>query len=336
MRIARVAGTDDAPLIEAVLEDGQTRLSLLNLGAITRGWWVPCDGALVPVVLGYTNPGAYLSDDVYLGAIVGRVANRTSGGRLMIDDHTYQLSQNEGQSHLHGGHRGLNRRFWQVEGDSTANAVRFTYHSEDGEEGYPGAVDFSVTIALKDGCVTYDMAARTDRPTPLNLAQHNYYNLLGGGEIWSHQLTCIADRRTPTDARLLPTGEMLPVEGSRYDFRDLTALGAMDPNGEGSDMNLVFPENRDMAAPVAQIVAPNGLHMTIWSDQPGAQFYTAKHLTARAGGWSDKSLWPFHGVCFEPQNLPDALNQPGFPSIMIDPDHPYHQRLSIEIKQNSV
>jgi aldose 1-epimerase len=333
MQITRVGGTVDTPLMQALLADGEVRLQLLNLGATTQGWWVPCGGASVPVVLGYGAPGAYLNDDAYLGAIVGRVANRTSGGRLAIDDDIFQLSQNEGQSHLHGGHRGLSRRAWNMEADSAANAVRFTYRSRDGEEGYPGNVDFTVTVALTGTRVSYDMAAETDRPTPINLAQHNYYNLMGGGEIWGHRLTCIADRRTPVDGRGLPTGEILPVAGSRYDFRDLTSLGAMDPGRAGSDINLVFPDGRDPGAPVAQLLAPNGLHLRLWSDQPGAQLYTAKHLTARPGGWTDKSLWPFHGVCIEPQAPPDALNQPGFPSILIDPDRPYHQRLSVEISE---
>jgi len=333
MQITRVGGPDDAPLMQAQLADGDVRLSLLNLGAITQGWWVPCGGASVPVVLGYEAPGAYLNDDAYLGAIVGRVANRTSGGRLVIDDRIFQLSQNEGQTHLHGGTRGLARRLWDIEADSAANAVRFSYRSANGEEGYPGNVDFKVTVALKGACVTYDMAATTDRPTPVNLAQHNYYNLMGGGEIWGHRLTCIADRRTPADGRGLPTGEILPVAGSRYDFRDLTALGAMDPGREGADINLMFPESRDPADPVAQLVAPNGLRLRLWSDQPGAQLYTAQHLTARPGGWADKSLWPFHGICIEPQAPPDALNQPGFPSILIDPDRPYRQHLSVEITE---
>ncbi len=333
MQITQMSGPGDTSLRQAVLEAGDVRVSLLNLGATTRGWFVPCGEALVPVVLGYTSPGAYLNDDVYLGAIVGRVANRTSGGRLVIDDEIYQLSQNEGQTHLHGGQRGLNRRFWEMEGDTAANAIRFTYQSPGGEEGYPGTVDFSVTVTLKGNCVTYEMEARTDRPTPINLAQHNYYNLMGGGEIWGHHLTCIADRRTPVDGRGLPTGEVLPVDASRFDFRDLTALGAMDPGAEGMDMNVVFPEGRNLDAPVAQLTAPNGLHLKMWSDQPGAQLYTAKHLTARPGGWTDKSLWPFHGVCIEPQAPPDALNQPGFSAILIDPDQPYHQRLSIEISE---
>ncbi|MAN14577.1 MAG: galactose mutarotase [Dinoroseobacter sp.] len=335
MQIRRIGGPDDAPLIEAELQDGDVRLSLLNLGVVTRGWWVPCGGASVPVILGYASPRAYLTDDCYLGAIVGRVANRTSGGRLQIDDTSHQLSQNEGQTHVHGGLRGLSRRHWQVEGDSAANAIRFTYRSPDGEEGYPGLVDFAVTVTLRGTCVRYDMAATADRLTPVNLAQHNYYNLMGGGEVWSHHLTCIADRRTPVDGRGLPTGEILPVDGSRYDFRDTTALGAMDPTREGMDVNVIFPEARDPDAPVAQLGAPNGLRLKMWSDQPGAQLYTAKHLTARAGGWTDKSLWPFHGLCIEPQAPPDALNQPGFPSILIDPDRPYRQCLRVDIAEAS-
>ncbi len=215
MQITRVGGPDDAPLMQAQLSDGDVRLSLLNLGAITQGWWVPCGGASVPVVLGYAAPGAYLMDDAYLGAIVGRVANRTSGGRLVIDNEMFQLSQNEGQTHLHGGQRGLSGRLWDIDGDSAGNAVRFSYHSPDGEEGYPGSVDFTVTVTLKGARVTYDMTATADRPTPVNLAQHNYYNLMGGGEIWGHQLTCIADRRTPVKSCRLTPAAMISAISPR-------------------------------------------------------------------------------------------------------------------------
>jgi len=320
---------------EFTLQDGPVRLSLLNLGAVTRGWWVPCGGASVPVVLGYDDPARYLSDEAHLGGIAGRVANRMTGGRLVLDGVHYQLSQNEGDTHLHGGAGGLNRRIWQADADSAGRRVRFTYHSPDGEEGYPGAVDFTVTISLDGSAVTYDMRAEVDRPTPINLAQHNYYALAGQAEIWDQRLTVQADRMTPLDRMQLPEGGIVALAGTRYDYQRGAILADNDPQRRGSDANLVLRDGLDRTAPVAELSAPNGLRMRMWSDQPDVQLYTAIHLAAQDGAHPGQRIAPFHGICLEPQGYPDAMNQPEFPSIVVTPEAPYRQVLTVDIAEQA-
>jgi aldose 1-epimerase len=313
------------------LEDDGVAIWLLNYGAITQGWWVPCQGTRVPVVLGYEDLARYRQDEAYLGAIVGRIANRTAGGRLVLGEERYQLTQNEGVNHLHGGTVGLHRRLWTMERDTANQSVRLSCISADGEEGYPGEARISVTVSLRGNAVTYDMQAVVDRPTPINLAQHNYYNLMGEGTIWSHHLTSIADRMTPTGEGNIPTGAIAPVDGSRVDFRNGATFQEADPRHEGTDINLVLPENRDPAAPIAEVRAPNGLRLRMWSDQPGLQLYTGGALQESAGAHGSQSIARFAAFCLEPQGFPNAVNTPEFPSILVTPDAPYRQKTTVEI-----
>lgn len=314
------------------LEEGDVALSLLNLGCITRGWWVPLGGASVPVVLGYDDPADYLNNPSFMGVIAGRVANRISGAGFSLDGKTYNLSANEGRHQLHGGGRGLHSRIWQAEADGT-RAVRFTYISPDGEEGFPGRVSFVVTVRLEGGCVTYDMSARVDRPTPINLAQHSYYSL--GIDLLSRagRFTCPADRITPVDDELIPTGEVLSVEPTRYDFRAGAVFSEADMVGQGTDLNFVLPDPRDPAQPVAEVRAPNGMSLRMWSDQPGLQVYTGHGLPDRQGAHAGQSIGPWQGLALEPQGFPDAVNQPDFDSVIVTPDAPYRQKLTVEIKE---
>lgn len=312
------------------LEDGGVSLSLLNLGCITRGWWVPLGGARVPVVLGYDAPADYATSTSYMGVIAGRVANRIGGARFSLDGRDYRLSANEGANQLHGGAGGLHARIWQADADGS-KAVRFTYSSPDGEEGYPGRADVEVTVTLEGARVTYDMRATVDRPTPINLAQHSYYSLGTERVARVARLTCPADRYTPVDAARIPTGEILPVAGTRHDFHAGARFCEMDPEGQGTDLNLVIPEGRDPGAPVAELLAPNGLRLRMWSDQPGLQIYTGHGLPEHAGAHPGQRIAPWAGVALEPQGLPDAVNNPGFPSVIVTPDTPYRQRSIVEI-----
>jgi len=316
------------------LQDGDVTLSLLNLGCVTRGWWVPCDGATMPVVLGYADPARYLDNDVFMGVIAGRVANRIRGARFTLNGVAHQLTANEGANQLHGGAGGLHARIWQGEQDGP-RAVRFIYTSPEGEEGFPGHAEFSVTIRLDGARVTYDMTATVDRPTPVNMAQHSYYSL--GRDAVAHEarFTCPADRYTPVDDALLPTGQVLAVERTRHDFRRGARFAAMDPGGLGTDLNFVLPDARDPADPVAELLVPNGLRLRMWSDQPGLQVYTGHGLPDRGGAHDGQRIAPFAGLALEPQGFPDAVNQPAFPSIVVTPDNPYSQRLTVEIMEVS-
>ena len=325
--------TSDQDIEECRIEDGDVALSILNYGAITRGWWVPCRGKSVPVVLGYDDPQRYPEDKCYLGAVVGRIANRTAVGRLPLGGDAFQLSQNEGLNHLHGGFSGLSNRFWVLEPDTAGRRVRLTYRSADGEEGYPGTADIEVTVSLEGAQVTYDMRATVDRPTPINLAQHNYYNLMGQGVIWQHHLQCVADRLTPVGEGGIPTGVVEPVDGTRFDYRKGSTFTQNDEVLQGTDVNLVLPDNREPAQPTALVTAPNGLQLCMWSDQPGLQLYTASALNGTGGAHDAQTIAPFHGFCLEPQGFPNAVNEPGFPSILVTPEVPYHQRLTIEITE---
>jgi len=304
------------PLHSVVLESSQARVSLLNYGAITREWLVLLHGRLSSVVLGYATPEAYLDDPFFKGIIAGRVANRTKAGRFSLNGQPVQLSQNEGKNHLHGGHFGLGRRYWQLEADGPT-AARLSYTSPDGEEGYPGRVAFTVDIRLEGPRLTYDMQAVPKVPTPINLAQHNYYNLAGSGPIWGHELQVNTSHFTPTGPKSIPTGEVATLAGTPQDFRTPRPLITADSTLDSNQMTAPL---RDKSQPLAMLSAPNGLRLKLWSDQPAIQIYT--------GGGLDV---PNTGICLEPQFPPNALNQPEFGSIIATPEHPYRQVLQVEI-----
>ncbi len=296
-----------------VLRDGEAAVTLLNYGAITQGWTV----GGVPMVRSLPHDEAYLDDRYFTGIIAGRIANRTENGRFRLAGQRHQLGQNDGPHHLHGGPHGLGKRFWQIEPDE-AKAARLRYHSPDGEQGYPASVDFIVDIRLSGHTLTYDMSAVPDRPTPINLAQHSYYTLGGTGPVWGAKLALTADRFTPTNAQGIPNGELRPVANTPLDFRNPRALGPADAM---LDTNLLFPQARDPAAPVATLTA-NGYALRMWSDQPGLQLYTGAHLPT-----------PNTALCLEPQAPPNALNTPAFPSIIATPEQPYRQVLKVEIRE---
>jgi len=293
------------------LRAGGVAVTMLNYGAITRGWTI----GGVPMVRALPQDEDYLNDPYFTGIIAGRVANRTANARFSLNGTRHHLTRNDGPHHLHGGPRGLGKRFWQMEPNGP-QALRLSLHSPDGEEGYPGAVDFTIDIGLEGHTLTYKMHARPDRPTPINLAQHNYYTL--GGSLWGAKLAIAADRHTPADTAGIPTGEIAPVANTPLDFTSPRALGPADAN---LDTNLLFVENRDQSAPVATLAA-NGHRLRIWSDQPGLQLYTGAQLPT-----------PNSALCLEPQAPPNALNTPAFPSIIATPAQPYRQILRVDIRE---
>ncbi|MEX0285832.1 MAG: aldose epimerase family protein [Paracoccaceae bacterium] len=305
------------------LSDGESSVRLLSIGCVTQDWQVPHEGAFVPAVLGYDDPESYRANPAYLGAIVGRVANRIANARFELDGQVYQLDANEGPHHLHGGPGALSHRFWQVERDGS-RAARFTLHSTHGDGGYPGAVDFAVTISLSGNSLTYDMRATPDRPTPINLAQHNYYALTGG-PIHDQHLRLSAATYTPTGPDMIPSGEVAGVEGTAMDFRTSRALRDSITRG-GLDHNYVLAPTD---GPVATLDA--GLSLEVQTDQPGLQVYSATHLPDHATPLPGQTHAPFHALCLEPQGYPNALNTPGFPSIIATPDQPYQQKTTIRV-----
>lgn len=318
-------------LREVTIRDGDVSVSVLNYGATTRDWRVPLNGALVPVVLGFENPADYQDCNTYLGAVAGRVSNRIAGAQYAHDGLTHELTPNEGRNQLHGGPDGLAKVFWDIEPDGPS-AVRLSYLSCAGENGFPGQARVTLDIRLKGARVTYDMRAEVDSVTPISLAQHNYYNLGGGGTVWDHRMGCDADHVLGVNAEGIATGEIMPVDGTRFDFRKMRSFGQADAGRQGIDHNLVFAKDRDFDQPVAEVEGPNGMRLKLWSDQPGAQLYTAMTMARQNGGLDGQSYGPASGFCFEPQGFPNAVNIPTFPSVLVSPEIPYAQTLQVEIK----
>ncbi len=302
-------------LRRVVLQDGGVAATLLNYGAITRAWTV----GGVPMVHALPQDTDYLTDRFFTGIIAGRVANRTANGHFTLCGTPHQLSQNDGSHHLHGGTCGLGKRYWNMETDG-AKAVRLTYHSPDGEEGYPASVHFILDIRLSGHTLTYNMRALPSRPTPINLAQHSYYTLGGTDPLWGAKLALTADRFSPANTQGIPSGEIHPVTNTPLDFRLPRTLS---PTDAALDTNLLFSEACDPSAPVATVEA-NGFRLRLWSDQSGLQLYTGAHLPT-----------PNTAICLEPQAPPNALNQPAFPPIIATPAQPYKQVLRVEIVEAS-
>ncbi len=310
-------------ITEATLDSGKARVSILNYGCIFRDWQV----AGRKVILGFDDFTDYIPNTWCFGILAGRVANRIRAGRFSLGGQAYQLNCNDGDNHLHGGPLGLGRRIWQME--TSGDTLHLRYHSSAGEENYPGTVDFDVAITLDGTTLTMDMSARADTFTPINLAQHNYYNLDGAGDILGHRLQVAADKYTETDDALIPTGAILPVAGTHLDFREARSIGEIDPARIGIDDNLVLNPDRNPFDPAATLTADSGLTLRLWTDQPGLQLFNGPVLNVSAS--NGKHLGPFSGLCLEAQHFPDSVNHPEWPSIIAGPEAPYSQKLVIDI-----
>lgn len=318
-------------LREVTISDGDVSLAILNYGATTRDWRVPLNGQSIPVILGYEDPARYVTGSTYFGAIAGRVSNRIGGSQFSLNSQIHKLAANEGANQLHGGPFGLSKAFWEIETDGST-AVRFLYDSPAGESGFPGRARFTIDIGVDGHLVTYDMRAEVDCETPICLAQHNYYNLGGGGTIWDHRMYCQADRVLEMDDQGIMSGEISPVDGTRFDFQKMRSFAEADSTRLGIDHNLVFQDGRDFDQPVSEVEAPNGMRLKFWSDQVGSQLYTALPMPSQTGGLDGQSYGSASGFCFEPQGFPNAVNIPSFPSVLVSPEMPYSQKLQVEIK----
>lgn len=303
-----------------VLRNSDVSVAMLSLGCITQDWRVQHQGVSVPVVLGYADPAAYLDNRCSMGIIAGRVANRISGARFTIDGETFTLPANEAPNHLHGGPKGLHSRNWETEADGD-RAVQFSLTSQHGEGGYPGRLELAVVVTLKGHTLTYEMSARTDRPTIVNLAQHSYYSL-GATSIDGFELTLPASRWTPTDSAIIPTGKIATVEGTCYDFRNGSRVGKAEAERADMDANFILD-----GGPVR--LKGNGLVLELETDQPCLQLYTAHKLREYATPLAGQVHAPFSGLCIEPQGYPNAINTPSFPCVLTTPERPYRQRSSI-------
>jgi aldose 1-epimerase len=296
-------------------------------------------GRLGDVVLGYDSLAGYLKVSPYFGAIVGRYANRIAGARFVLGGHTYQVPANDGRNSLHGGTRGLDKVVWAAEavhGDSGVG-VAFTHTSPDGDQGYPGNLAMRVTYTLSDqNELVVDYRAITDQPTPINLTQHSYFNLAGegAGDILGHVLWVNADRYTPVDSALIPTGDLASVAGTPFDFRTATPIGrriGQDDEqlrrGRGYDHNFVLNVGGGALVHAARVEEPTtGRTLDIYTTEPGLQFYSGNFLDGSITGKSGHGYAHRSGFCLETQHFPDSPNQPAFPSAILRPGQEYRSR----------
>lgn len=307
-----------------------TQLSLMTYGATVTGFKLrDRNGDVADVVLGFDELEHYRSAQGYLGATVGRFANRIAQGHFELGGMSYKLATNDGENHLHGGRVGFDKRVFRAEpfeGDSTVGVV-FHYTSPDGEEGYPGTLEVTATYSLsEDDTVTMRFTAVTTAPTPVNLTNHAYWNLAGAGSgsVLDHVLTLFCDHYLPVDEGAIPTGEKRLVAGTPMDFRSPKPIGA-DIGGVPPGYDHCYVVNREEGGlrPAAELHDPKtGRTMRISTTQPGVQLYTG-NLLETTNGKGGGAYRKHDGMCLETQNFPNSVNQPDFPSSILRPGDRY-------------
>ena len=303
-------------------------------GVITQLLTPDRDGVLGDIVLGFDDVAPYAGDSHYLGALIGRYGNRVRAGRVVIDGVAWQLPVNNGAHHLHGGPGGFHTVLWHAVPFTEDGSVGLTlqHRSVAGEQGYPGTLDVTVVYRLTDdNALVVSFAAVTDQATPVNLTQHSYFNLAGGGDILGHALMIDADRYTPVDAGLIPTGELAPVAGSPFDFRTPQPIGAGIAAeheqlrfGRGYDHNFVLNGRaRGLGRLAARVREPrSGRVLALYTEEPGLQFYSGNFLDGSLRGKGRQYGWR-SGFCLEPQHFPDSPNQSAFPNTILRPGEEY-------------
>jgi aldose 1-epimerase len=329
---------DGTPVHRWTLENGGTRMRVLSYGGIVQSLEVPDRrGRYANVSLGFDRLEDYVASSPYFGALIGRYGNRIGGGRYTLDGHEYRLSVNDGPNSLHGGAAGFDKRVWDVEPFRSPAGVGLVlrYVSADGEMGHPGRLDTTVTYTLTgDGDWRIDYAATTDRPTVVNLTNHTYFNLAGegSGDVLGHELRLAASRYTPTDATLIPTGELAGVAGTPFDFRhgkpigrDIRTAHPQLVGAKGYDHNWVLDKGTTRAPGYAATLRDPGSGRTlrITTTEPGLQFYSGNFLDGTLSGPSGRTYRQGDGLCLETQHFPDSPNKPDFPSTVLRPGETY-------------
>ena len=308
---------------------------ITNYGATVVSVLVPDrNGKFADVVLGFDDFDGYARNRKFFGATVGRYANRIAGGRFILGSNNYSLATNNGANHLHGGLQGFDRALWVAPDKPRRDAVLFQYRSVDGEEGYPGNLDVEVCFTLtRDDALRIDYSAVTDRPTPVNLTNHTFFNLGNDADILDHELKLFAGRFTPVDDGLIPTGELRNVEGTDFDFRNSVRIGArIDAEDTqlkragGYDHNYILANKSgrlDVAAEVYH--RKSGRAVRMLTTEPGVQFYSGNSLNGTVTGKNRTVYTRRYGFCLEAQHYPDSPNQPHFPSAILMPGDTYRQ-----------
>jgi len=320
---------DGQSLVQAVLKNDVAEVGILSLGCITQFWRLAGQSETSSLVLGYKDPSQYLNNPASLGAIVGRVANRIKDSVFTMDGAEYAVVANEGANCLHGGPEGMGSRNFAVQKDGE-NAIVLTHTSPDGHMGFPGNVEFTIRVELDGYALTYDMRATTDKRTPINLAQHSYYNLNGAGAVWDHHLQSIADAYTPVGKDLIPLGTYAPTTDRDLDLVNGGTIKQFDPAQTGLDINLKLPEGYDQSKPVATVTTDE-LQLKLWTDQKFVQLYNSCWMQPEDGGFAGQEFNAFEGLCLEPQKTVNAPNSAGHEDVFIAPSTPYSQKLVVEI-----
>jgi len=319
--------------------------AITNYGGILVSLKVPDRaGQLADVVLGFDTLDGYLKGHPYFGAIIGRYGNRIAKARFTLNGVEYRLAPNEGENSLHGGIKGFDKAVWTAKEIDGGKALELSYLSKDGEEGFPGNLAVKVTYSLNDeNELKIDYTATTDKDTVVNLTNHSYFNLAGQGEgdVLDHVVTINADRFTPVDSKLIPTGELRSVAGTPFDFRTPHRIGERINDrdeqlilGRGYDHNFVLNRTGEGLALAARVVEPKtGRVMEVLTTEPGMQFYTGNFLDSITGK-GGKVYKQRYGFCLETQHFPDSPNKPEFPSVVLKPGQEYRSttiyRFSVE------
>jgi aldose 1-epimerase len=332
--------------------DHGVTVRILTYGGVVQSVHAPDrDGRGANVVLGFGDLAGYVANNrpdasrVFLGAIVGRYANRIAGGRFTLDGQEYRLPLNNGGNSLHGGSEGFDTKVWAATeiSDADAAGVRLTHVSPDGDQGYPGTLTAQVVYSLDNrNRLTIGYQATTDAPTVVNLTNHTYWNLAGegSGDVHDHWLTLNADRFSPVDPELIPAGEPEPVDGTPFDFRRPERIGARlhldDPQlraGHGYDHNWVLNRSDTTSLSVAARAydPASGRVLTVLTTEPGIQFYSGAFLTDALTGPGGRPYGPGAGFALEAQHFPDSPNRPDFPSTVLRPGETYHQTTVYEL-----
>jgi aldose 1-epimerase len=326
---------DGTPVEIFTLSDGAYEARITNYGGVLVSLQAPDrQGKAADIVLGFDDLEGYVANfngpsDSFFGAIIGRYANRIAHGSFTLNGKKYSLPLNNGANSLHGGTHGFNNVVWKAK--PVENGVELSYLSKDGDAGYPGNLSAVVRYTLAKGDLRMEYSATTDKDTVVNLTNHAYFNLAGQGDILKHQLTLHASRFTPVDAGLIPTGELKPVEGTPFDFRKATAVGARidaaDEQirlGHGYDHNWVIDGGGKLVE-AAEVYEPvSGRVLKVLTDQPGIQFYTGNFLNGSIKGKGGKPMELRSALCLETQHFPDSPNHSDFPSTELKPGERYH------------
>ena len=314
------------------LSDSALKIRITNYGAHIVSIEAPDrSGNRTDVILGYDTLDGFLKDTTYMGSVVGRYGNRIAKGTFPLAGNTYHITLNNNGNMLHGGKSGFDKKVWVAR--QIPNGVELTVTSPDGDQGFPGTLIGHIRYTLVGDKLHLDYSATTDKPTVLNLTNHTYFNLAGKGDILHDTIMINADRYTPVDAQLIPNGQLAPVAGTPFDLNKPTVIGdhVKDNNEQiklgsgGYDHNFVLNSPRDLTKPAARVVDPtNGRVLTVYTTEPGVQFYTGNSLDGTFTGVGGENYSKYHGLCLETQHFPDSPNHPSFPSVALLPGQTMH------------